>query len=68
MPFDIKKALEKSVLEELKNIKKNEPLFPGDTISHGSAEACISRGWAQRNEDGNFIITDEGRKRLLGYQ
>jgi len=51
---------ERHVLEELKNICKNGPLFPGDTISHITANECVRRGWAVRNEDGYFTATLEG--------
>ncbi len=54
---------EKHILEELKNICQNEPLWPGDTISHQGANGCIGRGWARRNDDGDIISTAKGRAR-----
>lgn len=48
------------VHEELLNIVANYPVFPGDTISHKTAELCRRRGWAVRQGDGNWIPTAEG--------
>lgn len=53
--------LEKHVIEELENIVENDPVFPGDTISHATANECVSRGRATRNAEGDFIPTFEGR-------
>lgn len=53
--------LEKHVIEELENIVENEPVFAGDTIAHSTANECVSRGWAARNAEGDFIPTFEGR-------
>lgn len=47
-------------LEELDNIRRNQPVWPGDTISHRGAVDCVRRGWAKRNENGDFVLTDEG--------
>ena len=55
---------ERVILEELHNIVANEPVFPGDTISHRSAGECVERGWATRDADGDFVSTDEGREAL----
>ena len=51
---------EKHLLEELKNIVEHYPLFPGDTISHSTANECIERGWATRSKEGNFLPTKAG--------
>lgn len=51
---------EKHVIEELGNIYKNQPLFPGNTISHATANECVERGWAKRNDNGDFVITLDG--------
>lgn len=56
--------LEESVIEELRNIAMNQPLFPGDTLSHQTANECVKRGWARRNEDGYFVLTSQGFLRL----
>lgn len=53
--------LEKSVIDEMRNIAENEPVFPGDTLSHATANECVYRGWADRNNDGDFVATDKGR-------
>jgi hypothetical protein len=49
------------VFEELENIYVNEPLWPGATISHTTANECVRRGWAERDAEGNFITTEDGR-------
>ena len=54
---------ESAVLRELNNIIHGEPLWPGDTLSHATATACVRRGWALRNSDGCFVPTDAGRRR-----
>jgi len=51
------KLLERHIQEEMYNIYTNQPLFPGDTISHKTANECVRRGWAERNKDGDFIST-----------
>lgn len=50
------------VLEELQNIVRNAPLWPGSTLSHATADACVEQGWAERDADGRFVPTDLGRK------
>ena len=50
-----------AVYEELANIVKNEPVFPGDTISHKTARQCVELGWASRNAQGDFVATDKGK-------
>ena len=49
------------IAEELYNITKNQPLFPGDTISHETANECVRRGYAKRDADGNFVLTSPER-------
>jgi len=46
---------EDNVVEELRNIWSHYPVFPGDTLSHATANECVKRGWAKRDESGNFI-------------
>lgn len=48
---------EKTVLEEARNIARNAPVWPGDTISHASVEECRSRGWVTRDYRGWWIPT-----------
>lgn len=50
---------EENMLEEQRNINRNWPLFPGDTISKEGAVACVDRGWAYRDEAGFFRPTAE---------
>ena len=58
---------EAHVYEELANICKNRPVWPGDTISHKGAEACVSRGWAKRDAAGNFVPTEAGADALTAW-
>ncbi len=51
---------ERGVLEEMGNIRKNHPLWPGDTISHQMANECVRRGWARRDGDQQFVPTPLG--------
>ena len=48
---------EKQVLEEARNIARNAPVFPGDTLSHASARECAQRGWIKRDANGDWIPT-----------
>lgn len=48
------------LVEELENIEKNRPMFPGDTISHKTANECVRRGYARRNPDGSLSATVSG--------
>jgi hypothetical protein len=50
---------ERHVQEEMQNIRKNQPVFPGDTISHATAEECVRRGWAKRDAHGDFVAVSE---------
>jgi len=56
-------AIEKiHLMEELGNIVKNAPVFPGDTISHQTANALGSSGFAQRDAAQNWVPTEDGQK------
>jgi hypothetical protein len=55
---------ERHVLEELGNIVKGSPLWPGDAISHTTANECVRRGWAKRDSNGFFIPTANGKEAL----
>jgi hypothetical protein len=48
--------------EEICNIYKNEPLFPGDSISHKTLNACVSKNWAVRDASGFVHTTKKGRE------
>lgn len=56
-------SADRAVLEELRNIVHNYPLFPGNTISHATANECVRRGWAERNLEGDFLPTADGMRR-----
>ena len=51
---------EKHYLKELRNIIKGVPLWPGDTISHNTANECEARGWVRRDGDGCWVPTPAG--------
>lgn len=53
---------ERMIFEELRNIILNEPLWPGDTISHQGANECVKRNYAARDKDGYFISTMYGKR------
>jgi len=55
---------ERHVREEMRNICNNHPLFPGDTISHETANECSRRGWARRDQSGNWIPTEIGLREV----
>ena len=48
--------------EQLWEIYKNGPVYPGDTISHNTAYELLHQGLTTRNKDGDFIITEKGRR------
>ena len=56
--------IERHLIEELGNISIGGSLFPGNTISHETANECVRRGWAKRDPDGNFVLTREGKQTL----
>ena len=49
------------LMEEFENVAKNEPLEPGDTISHGGAKALSMAGLILRVPDGQWILSTDGR-------
>jgi hypothetical protein len=51
---------ERHIWEEMVNIARNQPLFAGDTISHATANECVRRGWAARDEQARFILCIHG--------
>jgi len=48
---------EKVYLEEARNVARNAPVFPGDTLSHATAQECARRGWITRNANGDWVPT-----------
>ena len=50
---------EKNLLEEARNIARNAPVFPGDTISHATARELERRGWIKRDANGDWVPTDK---------
>ena len=55
------------VYEELSNIVRHAPVFPGNTLSHATANECVARGWAQRDVNGDFIPTSTGKSALEAW-
>ena len=51
--------------QELWNIYRNQPLWPGDTLSHATANELVQKGLAERTADGYFILTEKGRQLVL---
>lgn len=52
---------ENNVLEELDNVIRGYPLWPGDTISHETARICEVRRWIRRrSSDGKWVPTQLG--------
>lgn len=49
-----------AVFAELANIIGNGPVWPGDTLSHRTANECVRRGWAKRDSSGQFESTASG--------
>ncbi len=47
--------MNKHLIEEYQNIMENQPVFPGDTISHSNAYELERRGLIKRNEQGDWI-------------
>ena len=56
-----------NLIEELANIVLHAPLFPGDTISHRTADECVKRGWSVRNHEGDFVPTKDGIEYLYAW-
>lgn len=55
---------EKHLLEELRNVVHNYPLWPGDAVAHETAKECARLGWIRRDLEGNWIPTAVGLARL----
>jgi hypothetical protein len=53
-------TIRRDVYEELLNVIKHYPLWPGDTISPGTAGECRRLGWIRRNVEGYWIPTAAG--------
>jgi len=60
MKVDGYEVTRKLMLEQLQAVIDGYPLWPGDTISHRSAKACMLAGWIVRQKDGNWIPTRLG--------
>lgn len=50
--------IEKHILAEARNIARNHPVHPGDTISHATAKEVRKRGWSMRDENGDWLPTE----------
>ena len=54
----------KHLHEELCNIIDNQPVFPGDVISHSTAYELERRGLIRRNKSGDWVTDMTYRKML----
>ena len=52
-------------MEEFENIAKNQPVFPGDTLSHRGAKVLTLAGLVERNNGGYHVLTEKGRELWL---
>lgn len=50
--------------EELRNVEKNEPMWPGDSISHQNIKELTRLGLVARDHEGNILLTIAGRTYL----
>lgn len=57
--FSVPDEWRKPTFDEARNIAENQPVFPGDTLSHWTAEYCFKLGWAIRDKNGDWIPTKE---------
>lgn len=60
--------IERHYREELGNVVKRYPVFPGDTISHETARVCAERRWIVRQADGSWIPTAKGLRAYEAYR
>lgn len=51
---------EVSVMEEMRNVVANHPVFPGSTISHATTNQCAALFWIARNKSGDWVPTPFG--------
>lgn len=49
-------------MQEFENIAKNQPVFPGDTISHRGAKVLTRAGLVERNNGGYHVLTKKGEQ------
>lgn len=49
-------------MEELENIARNEPVFPGDIINKGALKVLEKACLVGRNDDGNVILIQHGQE------
>lgn len=48
--------------DEFENIAKNQPVFPGDTLSHQGAKVLAQAELTKRNENGDHVLTEKGKQ------
>lgn len=51
--------------QELWNVYRHQPCWPGDTLSHATANELVKQGLAERTVDGAFILTEKGRRLVM---
>lgn len=52
--------MDKHLHEEFENVRKNQPLWPGDTINHAQAYELQRLKLIKRNAEGNWVTTELG--------
>jgi len=50
------------LMEEFELIAKNQPVWPGNTLSHSGVKALARAGLTKRNSEGDHILTDRGEQ------
>ena len=60
------KTLSGMLLAELLNVAENQPLFPGDTVSHAGAAELQKLRYIKRsaNGRGDWVLTDLGKRMI----
>ncbi len=48
-------------MEDLENIARNEPVWPGNVISHEALHALEKGKLVMRDDDGNVILSSKGQ-------
>jgi hypothetical protein len=59
-----------NLMDELSNVAQNQPLWPGDTVSHAGADELCRLGLIKRSGEGNnyWVLTDDGLRTYLSMR
>ncbi len=58
-------ALTNAEIAELRNIRNNSPVWPGDTLSHATAKSLAKYGLIDRTDSGSWVYPRGGRVLVL---